>query len=399
MTQIKFIVSLLFGALVFVGCSNNKAQNQQSRPPQKLEVVEVPIKTVNDFQEYPVRIEGTNNNDVRAKISGYIQSVYVDEGQQVQKGQRLFRLETHVLSQQANAAKSSVQSAQAAIESARAAVNSAQVEVDRLKPLVEKNIISPVQLETAKAKLASARAGLAQAESAKKQAKSSLNSIQANINYSIVRAPISGIVGSIDKREGSLVGPADQKPITTVSQIDNIYAYFSMNESQYLNFLAQTPGATLNEKFKNIPEVSLILANGTEYPQKGEIETMTGQINPTTGTIQFRATFPNSNHLLTNGNSGTIQIPKTYTDVLVIPLTATSELQEIVSVFKVEQDSVVSTTITLKDKIDNLGIVEKGLQEGDIIVVKDSPGLQPGTKIQPQLVEFDSIIHIQPIFN
>lgn len=401
MIQLKKFVSTLLIGLVIVACTKNNAQNQaQQRPLQKIEVMEVPTKKITVFREYPVRIEGTNNIEVRPKIAGYIQSVYIDEGQQVTKGQRLFRLETDVLSQEANAAESNVVSAQASIKSAKAAVNSAQVEVDKLKPLVEKNIISPVQLETAKANLASARAGLAQAISLKKQAQAGLQSIQANINYSIVRAPISGIVGTIDKREGSLVGPTNQNAMTTVSKIDNVYAYFSMNESEYLNFLSETPGVTLDDKLKNIPKVSLILANGSEYSQKGTIETMTGLINPNTGTIQFRATFPNNNHLLTNGNSGTIQIPKVYPNALVIPLSATSEMQEIVSVFKVEKDSVVSTTITLKDKKDNIGIILEGLKEGDVIVAKNSPGLQTGTKIQPLMVEYDTIVNsIEPIFN
>src|SRR5690606_38718533 len=142
--------------------------------------------------------------------------------------------------------------------------NAAQVEIDKLKPLVEKNIISSVQLETAKAKL--------------QQAKSSYNSIGANIDYGNIKSPVDGYVGAIRLRKGTLVSPTSQEPLTTVSDIKQVYAYFSMNESDYLDFIQNTKGKTIQEKIKNLPKVTLVLANGSTYDKEGTVETINSQV-------------------------------------------------------------------------------------------------------------------------
>ncbi|WP_317623202.1 efflux RND transporter periplasmic adaptor subunit [Paenimyroides ceti] len=213
-----------------------KQEAAPAAPPAEISVTQVAVKDVTGYQLFPASIEGKINNAVRAKIQGYIQEVYVHEGQFVKKGQALFRLETNILTQNAAAAKSG-------IASAEANVNVAQVEVNKLVPLVEKGIISNIQLETAKANLASAKSMLA-------QAKANYNSVNANIDYSMVRSPIDGIVGSLPFKNGSLVGPTDQLPLTTVSDISEVFAFFSMNEKEYFNFLNTTPGNTLSEKIK-----------------------------------------------------------------------------------------------------------------------------------------------------
>lgn len=398
--------------VVFFSCKNG-AEQATTQPAKTYPVVTVPLKTIIGYDEFPATIQGKNNNEVRAKISGYITNVYVDEGNYVQKGQRLFSLETATLNQDANAAKAGVEAsdsqiaaAEATIKSAQAAVDAAQVEVDKLIPLVEKGIISEVQLETARANLNSAKSRYSQAQASKSQAQASkgqaeanLNSIYANINYSVIRSPISGIVGKINMREGSLVGPSSTTPITNVSETGEMYAYFSMNESDYLNFLEEMEGSSLQDKLKHLPQVDLMLANGSIYHEKGSIETVTGQIDQSTGTVQFRATFNNENKLLSNGNSGTIRIPKEYADVPVVPEQATFEQQGIIYVYKVEKDTAVSTVITLKDRVDNLGIIEEGIQEGDQIIANGVGNLRTGTAIQPQHVELDSIVQsIKPIF-
>ncbi|HCY80515.1 MAG: efflux transporter periplasmic adaptor subunit [Xanthomarina sp.] len=358
-------------ALMFASCK----QEQQQAPQQQalpLTVTEVPQKNVRSYTTYPTTIEGTINSEVRAKVSGYIQKVLVDEGQKVRKGQALFKLETQSLSQDANAAK--------------ARVNVAQVEVNKLKPLVEKNIISEVQLETAKANLA--------------QAKSTYNSVVANIGYATVTSPVDGFVGAIPYREGSLVSATSAKPLTTVASIERVFAYFSMNETEYLDFLQQTEGKTLQDKIANFPKVELQLANGQTYEQKGTIETVTGQIDANTGTVSFRAVFDNPNMLLTNGNSGTIKIPNTYENALVVPQSATYEQQGQTYVYTVgEGNAATSTLITVEDKTDLFYIVNSGVKAGDLIVVKGIGKLRNGMPIQPQKVAFDSIVKpIKPLF-
>lgn len=377
--------------LMLTGCKKETEKMPQQAMPYP--VTEVTQRDVTGYDEFPAQIQGINNNDVRAKIQGYITQVLVDEGQYVGRGQVLFRLETNTLSESASAAQAGVQASRANIEAAQAAVNAAQVEVNKLIPLVEKNIISSVQLETAKANLMRAQSQLSQARAGHSQANAGLKEVQANIGYSVIRSPISGVVGKINQREGSLVGPSSTVPITTVSQTGEVYAYFSMNESEYLDFLSSNEGKTPDEKLKNIPEVDLILANGDVYPEKGKIEAVTGQIDPASGTVQFRVSFDNPNRILSNGNSGTVRIPQKHTAAIVVPQQATFEQQGITYVYKVVQDTAVSTAIETNGAIDRMTIVTSGVKPGDPIVASGVGMLRNRTAIKPQPVKFDSIIN------
>lgn len=372
-----------------VGCSggNDKAAaTAGANAPQPYPVVAVEEKSVTGYTEYPANITGKVNNNVRAKIQGYITRVLVDEGQYVSKGQPLFTLETNATTETALAAK-------AAVDAAKAAVNSAQIEVNKLTPLVQKGIISNIQLETAKASLLRAKAQ-------HQQAVASYKSSQAMVDYSIIRAPISGVVGKINFREGSLVGPTDATAITNVSDTNELFVYFSMNEKEYLNFLKDSEGATLAEKLRNLPLVELVLANGETYSEKGKIQTVTGQIDATTGTIQFRVLFNNASKLLSNGNSGKVRIPKFYNMAMIIPESATYEQQGFVYVYKVNEKNVVnSTVIKVIDRIDNMILVGEGLKKGDKIIAQGASSLRPETQIVPKPVKLDSLLNaIKPIF-
>lgn len=366
----KNILPLLV-LFIVSSCGNDKAsQNSGSVQPKAmaLSVVNVPVKTITIYTDSPTSIEGIINSEVRAKIPGYITDVLVDDGQKVRKGQTLFKLETQALDQDAAAAKANL--------------NAAQVEVDKLKPLVEKDIISNLQLETAKAKL--------------QQAKSGYNSIRSNISYATITSPVDGYVGEIRLRKGALVSPADQLPLTTVSDISKVYAYFSMNEKDYLNFIQNTKGNSKEEKIENLPKVTLILANGSEYAVKGTIETINSQIDKQTGTVSFRALFDNSNSLLNNGNSGVIKVPCVYKDVLVVPQSATFENQNKRFIYATRKDSTKATVavqklIVIKGQSGNLYIIEKGLKKGETIIANGIGKLREGMPIQPQKVDFDSI--------
>lgn len=389
---------LMFGFFSFALLSCKK-EDEKKDGPKPYPVVSVETRNVTGYDEYPASIRGIVNNDVRAKIQGYITQVLVDEGQYVTAGQPLFRLETNMLNENADAAKSGISAAQANVQAAKAAVNAAQVEVNKLKPLVEKNIISNVQLQTALANLARAQAQLSQAIASQQQASASYKSVQANINYSIIRAPISGIVGKLPLKLGSLVGPSDATPLTTISDTRSVYAYFSLNEKEYLDFLEKSYGATVPEKIKNLPMVELKLANGSIYPEKGKIEITTGQIDITTGTVQFRVGFPNPSKLLSNGNSGTIRFPKFYNNALVVPESATYEQQGIVYLFKVEKDTAKNTVIDVQDRVNNMIIVKSGINKGEKIVAAGIGGLKPGTAVISKPVKFDSLVQsIKPIF-
>ncbi len=374
MKNIVKVLIIASGLLSLISCGEGAGENAApAAQPMPYPVYEVPLKTVTGFTSYPASIEGVVNSQVRAKVSGYITQVLVDEGQKVKAGQILFKLETQSLSQDAAAAKANV--------------NAAQVEVDKLKPLVEKNIISSVQLESAKAKL--------------QQAQSGYNGIMANIGYANIKSPVDGYVGSIRKREGALISASDQEPLTTVADISQVYAYFSMNEIDYLNFIQDAEGATIQDKIDNIPPVRLKLANGSLYDQEGKIETINSVINTNTGSISFRAVFDNPSRLLTSGNSARVEIPRTYKDAVVISQEATYEQQGNIIVFKLQNnDSVVSTIVQVKDEIDNFYVITSGIVKGETIVAKGANKLRSGVRISPQPVAFDSIAKpLEKIFN
>jgi len=367
MKKIKsiFLLSALIGTgLFYVSCGDGKTPAQHAPQAMPFPVVIVPSDSVTAYATYPTSLEGIINSEVRAKTSGYITDVLVDEGQKVRKGQTLFKLETQSLSQDAAAAQANV--------------NAAQVEVEKLKPLVEKNIISSVQLETAKARLA--------------QAQSGYNSIVANIGYATIKSPVDGYVGAIPFREGSLVSPTSQVPLTTVADIDKIYAFFSMNEKAYLDFIEQNEGGTLEEKIKNLPKVRLVLANGSLYGHEGTIETINPQVDPSTGTVSFRAIFDNPNRILSSGYSGTIQLPKHYPNATIVPAMSTFERQGVTYVYKVQGDTLAtSTSISILDRMDNIIVVRDGVTPGDKIVAKGVGTLRDHSPIIAQPVEFDSI--------
>ncbi|MBP1840174.1 efflux RND transporter periplasmic adaptor subunit [Formosa algae] len=358
------LISLFFIAITFISCGDNKTEQPQQQQAPTFPVTVLQNKTVTAFQTFPTSISGIVSSKVSAKVSGYIQKVLVDEGEPVKKGQPLFKLETQSLSQDAGAAK--------------ARVNVAQVEVDKLIPLVEKGIISNVQLETAKANLA--------------QAKASYSAINANIGYATIKSQVDGFVGAINFREGSLISPSDPTPLTTVSDISKVYAFFSLNETQYLDFLEHAEGKTLEEKLTKYPDVNLILANGSMYSEKGKIQTSSGQINQNTGTVSLRAVFENPNHLITNGSSGKIQIPTVYEDAIVVPQEATYEQQGKIMLFKLGEDNkAVNTIIEIKATVNGLYVIESGVNANDKIITAGIGKVRNDMVITPNEVPFSEV--------
>src|SRR5690554_1670276 len=365
--------SMVVISMLLASCGNDKGNQGQFGQQQALPfpVITVPSDTITAYATYPTSLEGIINSEVRAKTSGYITKVLVDEGQKVRKGQTLFKLETQTLSQDAAGAKANV--------------NAAQVEVNKLKPLVDKNIISPVQLETAKAKLL--------------QAQSAYNSINASIDYANIKSPVDGVVGSINHRVGSLVSAQDPLPLTNVSAISEVFAYFSMNEKEFISFMAEAKGETAEEKLEKLPEVKLRLANGQLYEKPGKIETINGDINTQTGTITFRAKFDNAMGLLRNGSSGTILVPKSFENVIVIPSESTFERQGKTFVYSVVNDSLVNKPVTILKNAGRLYILENGVEVGETILAKGLNKVGPGTKIKPMLKPLDSIVNsFQTVF-
>jgi membrane fusion protein (multidrug efflux system) len=352
----KRSLGTLFAVLILAACGK-KEQQAPAMGPMPFAVQTITKQDAVNFEEYTANLEGQQNVEIRPKVNGFIQKVYVDEGQQVKKGQLLFKLETQTLNQDAAAA--------------RANVKAAQVEVDRLKPLVDRNIISSVQLQTAQARLA--------------QAKAAYSGIAANISFGTITSPVNGVVGSLPYKEGSLVSATSEMPLTTVSDSKIMRAYFTMNEKQMLNFTKTFNGATLQEKLKNTPAVSLLLVDGSEYDQKGRLETVNGLVDPATGATEFRAEFANPQAILRSGSSGVVRLPIEVKDAILVPQNAVFDMQGKKMIYVVNKDNTVKSKVITTTGTSGLNfIVSEGLAEGEVIVVEGASKLKDGMAIIPQ---------------
>ncbi|MCD8073147.1 MAG: efflux RND transporter periplasmic adaptor subunit [Alistipes sp.] len=314
-------------------------------------------------------MRGEVDVDIMPRLDGYIKNIYVDEGAVVKKGQKLFSIDSP-------SAVQGLATAQAALYSAQADLNTAQLNVDRMRPLAEQNIISNVQLLTYQNQYESSQASLA-------QARANLAQAQATAGWATVASPVDGVVGSIPYRLGSLVTSATV--LTTVADISNVFAYFSLNEKELLELLSRYPGQTQQEKIDNMPDVTLTLADGTRYLYTGKIETITGVIDTSTGSATLRAEFPNPIGTLRSGTSGQITIPRTVDNVMVIPQRATFQQLDKTLVYKVQGDSVVQAIITVEAMPDGQSYaVTGGLNDGERIVTDGVATLANGKKISLQ---------------
>jgi len=379
-TTLFFSISF---AMILASCGGNddakKAAAAAAAGPQAYPVFTVNAQTTELNSDYPATIEGIQNIDIRPKVDGFIQKILVDEGAVVKKGQLLFTIMAPQYEQE-------VRTARAAISSAEADVVAAQLQVNKTKPLVEKDIISKYDLDAAQLTLQSKKAALA-------QAKATLVNAQVNLGYTSITSPVDGIVGSIPFRNGSLVSSSSTEPLTTVSNTSKVYAYFSLNEKQLLDFSKTYKGNTLSQQMKNIPAVSLVLADGTVYAQNGKIESINSQINTNTGSASLRATFPNPIALLKSGGSASVRIPQKVENAILVPQKSTIDLQGKKFVYVLGDSSkIISTEIQIMDLAkDKFFVVTKGLKAGDKIVLEGFQSLKDGAKIKPEEKSADSV--------
>jgi membrane fusion protein (multidrug efflux system) len=379
--------ALLVGAVIclLASCGNKNQSgatkgNTVASPAVKPHglITIVPRKTTL-YSQFPATIQGQQNVEIRPKIDGYMEALYVDEGSVVKKGQLLFRISAPLYEQ-------GVRTAEANVEIAVADVNAAQMQVDKVKPLVDRNIISSYELKAAQYTLQSKKAAL-------KQARATLINARTNLSYATIYSPANGVIGLLPFKIGSLVSSTTLQPLTTVSNIQNIYAYFSINEKQEFDFLTHSSGNTLQEKIATLPPVTLLLPNGIAFDKPGRIETIGGLVNLPTGSVSLRATFPNPAGLLRSGSSAMVKIPETVDSALLVPQSATYQVQGKIFVYVAGVDNKVhSTAIQVNSNISNHSyVVEQGLKAGDKIVVEGVGNLTEGLAIQPRLVNTDSV--------
>ena len=376
--------------MVEYGCSSSAAENTgMGMPPPQLPVITITTSPATTYQEFPASLEGKVNVEIRPQVEGYLEKIYVDEGAYVKADQLLFKIDPRVYDEQLNNAKSNLLAAQANMEKAK-------VEVDRLTPLVENNVISDVQLKTAKAAYDAAKASV-------EQSKAMVGNAQINVGYTYIKAPVSGYIGRIPYKLGSLVGKGEDQPLTVLSDVSEVYAYFSMSESDFIVFKNKYEGNTLEEKIKHVPPVELILADDSAYTQKGKIELVEGQFDKTVGAINFRASFPNPSRILRTGNTGKIRLPQMFKSVLIVPQDATFEIQDKTFVYAVgDSNKIVTKPITISGRTTNYYYVSNGLKAGEKIVLSSQStmlmgGLRDGMRITPQSVSTDSLLHAKPL--
>jgi membrane fusion protein (multidrug efflux system) len=378
MNTLKTTLANMALLLILSSCGSKNNKDKAGDQPNAYPVITVAPKTANIYSDYPATVQGIQNIEIRPKIDGYVADMYVDEGASVKKGQLLFRINAPQYEQD-------VKTTEANIKIAVADVNAAKMDVDKVKPLVDGDIVSPYQLEAAKYTLESKQAALAQANAA-------LNNAKTNLSYTQIYSPVDGVIGILPYKIGSLVSSSTANPLTTVSNIENIYAYFSINERQGLDFFLAAKGVTMQQKLTTLPPVRLVLANGNLLPAAGKVETASGLINAETGSINMRATFPNHDGLVRSGSSAVVRIPRTIDSALLVPQKATYQIQGKLFVYVLDaSNKVKSVAITTNASSGDAYVVQKGLKAGDKIVADGISNLREGLQIKPVKANADSV--------
>lgn len=370
----------IFASILIFSCNSKTGTGAASAPLQEYLVMTVAPRPTTLFYDFPATIQGKQNVEIRPKIDGYVDAIYVDEGATVKKGQQLFRISAPQYEQE-------VRTAQADILIAQADVSSAEMQVNKVRPLVEKKIISKYELESAQYTLQSKQAALSQANAR-------LANARTNLGYTAIQSPVDGVIGNIPYKIGSLVSASTTQPLTTVSNIGNIYVYFSVNEKNILQFARDTKGASLQDGLATLPSVSLVLANGSELSEKGRIDAASGLINTETGSLNMRAIFPNPGRIIRSGSSGTIRIPQPVDSALLIPQRVTYEMQGKKFVFVLDSTGSAVRSAEISVVTGGNGqyfVVDRGLRPGDRVLLEGMATLREGAVIKPRLANPDSV--------
>ncbi|MBP6273539.1 efflux RND transporter periplasmic adaptor subunit [Hallella sp.] len=362
---------LLFAALaaMLVSCGGKKSSGKPNFGDNEYAVRTIGAQSAELQTTYPATIRGMQDVEIRPKVSGFITKLCVKEGQAVKAGQLLFVIDNVTYA-------AAVRQAKAAVNSAKAQLNTARLTYNNNEKLFKNNVIGSYELQSAKNNMQAAAAALAQAEA-------SYVSAKENLSYCYVTSPASGVIGDLPYRVGALVSASSQQPLTTVSNISTMQVYFSMTEKELLD-MTKTAGG-LHTAIKDYPAVKLQLADGTIYDHPGRVATVSGVIDATTGSVSMRADFPNPQHLLKSGGSGSIVVPHVSSSAIVIPQDAVAQVQDKHFVYIVGKDNKVkysAVTVDPQDDGKNF-IITSGLKVGDRIVVNGISSLTDGAEIKP----------------
>jgi membrane fusion protein (multidrug efflux system) len=370
----KIFIGYLSAAAIIIatGCNSSSGETVTPEVAIVVPVLRLELKDTILEKNYVADIQAAKNVEIRAMVPGFIDKIMVDEGQEVKKGQPLFKLNDAEYQTELSKAK-------AALADAVAQERSAVVEEKRVKILVDKNIISSTEYDLADSKVKSAEAQIAEARSAEQQA-------AIHLSYTYICSPFSGVIDRIPEKVGSLV---DQGTLLTcISDLQTMYTYFSVSENEYLKYAKSAK----SDKFSGYDNIKLIMADGSEFPYKGKVETMESEIDSHTGSIAFRATFPNPDHILKHGASGTIVVANALNNVLIVPQKAITEIQDKSFVYVLEKGNVVKMRSFVPGaKINESVIVQSGLSPDDVIVYEGTQNIEDGSSITPKYINADNL--------
>jgi membrane fusion protein (multidrug efflux system) len=372
----RFVNPLILAATVLLAACSTKSPSENSgndAEPKVLPVTNVLVKDTNLYREYVADIQAVQNVELRARVQGFLEKIYVDEGQVVKKGQILFKINDEEY-------RAELAKANANLESAIAEAKASELEVDRVKIMVEKKVISKTELSVAQAKQKAVIARIEEARWAKSNA-------ELKLSYTSIRSPFHGIIDRIPFKVGSLIDHGTL--MTTVSDISEVFVYFNVSEGEYLEYVK----TRVAEKGRDNSLVTLNLADGTTYPFEGSVETMGGEFQASTGSISFRARFPNPHALLKHGATGKIRLSNTLNDAIMIPQKAVFEIQDKNFVFVVDSSNQVRMRNFIpKTRFSHYYIVESGLKSGESIVYEGIQEIRDGMRIIPRKVRMDSLM-------
>ncbi len=356
----------LLGVLSLVACGN---KNEQVSQADERKVIVTKIQPCEMQFRIPAQLRGKQDIAMLPQVQGTLDAVLVEEGQHVTKGQPMFRID-------ATAYQAAYDNAKGAVLRAEASVNTAQLEVEAKKILLDKNIISEHEYKVQVNNLRIAQATL-------EEARGALSHAQNDLNHTTVVAPHTGVVGTIPYKQGSLVSPEMAQPLTIVSDNSMIYAYASIAERSYMMLMKEY--GSKEAIIASLPEMHLVLSDGSLYPNSGRLETISGVIDKTTGAISVRVAFPNPERTLSTGGSAQVEFAYQF-DGMVVPRKATFDIQDKTYCYvATKQDSVytVASKVIAVERLNETEFAVEGLDEGEIVVVEGVKKLVNGQQIEP----------------
>ena len=355
----------VFICLIVVAC---KIDHKEENEIPVIPVTQLRTTSTALHRNYVGDLNANKNVEIRARVQGYLEKIYIDEGKEVKEGQPLFKLSSQEY-------KAEILKANANLKEAIAEAKAAELELDRVRKLVQKGVVSPTELDVAQAKYDAIRAGI-------ERAKSILDNANTSLSYTFIRSPFKGVIDRIPFKVGSLIN--EGALLTSVSDIHSIHAYFNVSEIDYLDYIkikAKDPKSIRDN-------VRLKLADGSEYPHNGNIETMDGEFEENTGSIAFRAKFPNPDKILKHGSTGTIRLTSNMDSALLVPQKSTFEIQDKTYVYVVnEKNEVKMRSFIPLTRYSDYYIVQSGLKAGEKVVFEGIQKIKDGMKITPKLME------------